>query len=161
LFIFSAPVLLDICNIYNCYFYIIIILNIPKNTRLCNGVESQLFKKCHKLQISIAGKDNRCPGWRFIKIACNVKQVIYPLSPKRSSLQKRVISYKNLYEVGSAKANGREPKSYLNQVFNFKLGCFVMCTIWMAIQACPSLQLKSWPRCRPFSLSLSMINAFL
>jgi|APCry1669190288_1035285.scaffolds.fasta_scaffold169792_1 hypothetical protein len=28
---------------------------------------------------------------------------------------------------GSAKANGREPKSCLNRVFNFKLGCFVMC----------------------------------
>jgi hypothetical protein len=25
-------------------------------------------------------------------------------------------------ELGSAKANGRKPKSYLGQVFNFKLG---------------------------------------
>jgi len=27
---------------------------------------------------------------------------------------------------GSAKANRREPKSYLGRVFNFKLGCFVV-----------------------------------
>ncbi len=26
--------------------------------------------------------------------------------------------------LGSAKANGREPKSCLGQVFNFKFGCF-------------------------------------
>ncbi len=27
----------------------------------------------------------------------------------------------------STNANGREPKSCLGRVFNFKLGCFVMC----------------------------------
>ncbi len=28
-------------------------------------------------------------------------------------------------DVGSAKANGREPESGLGRVFNFKLGCYV------------------------------------
>jgi hypothetical protein len=32
-------------------------------------------------------------------------------------------------EDGNTEANGREPKSCFGRVFNFKLGCFVMCTI--------------------------------
>ncbi len=31
--------------------------------------------------------------------------------------------------LGSVKASGREPKSCLGSVFNFKLCCFVMCTM--------------------------------
>ncbi len=54
------------------------------------------------------------------------------------------------------KDNGREPKSCLGQVFNFKLGCLVMCTIAWPIQAWPSLELKTRLRFRPISLSLSM-----
>jgi hypothetical protein len=46
-------------------------------------------------------------------------------------------------DVGSAKANGREPKSCLGRVFNFKLGCFVICTIAWPIQAPPSLEFKT------------------
>jgi hypothetical protein len=57
----------------------------------------------------------------------------------------------------SAKANGRKPKSCLGGVFNFKLGCFVMCTIAWPIQVLPSLQWKTQPRFRPVSLSLSMV----
>ncbi len=57
---------------------------------------------------------------------------------------------------GSAKANGREPKSCLGRVFNFKFGCFVMCTVACPIQARPSLELKTRPRFRPVSLSLTM-----
>jgi hypothetical protein len=56
----------------------------------------------------------------------------------------------------SAKANGREPKSRLGRVFNFKLGCFVVRTIAWPIQVQPSLQWKTRPRFRPVSLSLSM-----
>jgi hypothetical protein len=48
----------------------------------------------------------------------------------------------------SAKANGREPKSYLGRVVNFKLSCFVMYAIAWHIQARPSLELKTWPRFR-------------
>ncbi len=61
-----------------------------------------------------------------------------------------------LPDAGSAKANGREMKmkSCLGQVFNFKLGCFVMCTIAWPIQTRPSLEWKTWPRFRPVSLSL-------
>jgi hypothetical protein len=39
--------------------------------------------------------------------------------------------------MGCAKANRREPKSCLGQVFNFKLGCFVMCTI--TVRFCASM----------------------
>ncbi len=56
----------------------------------------------------------------------------------------------------SAKANGREHKSCLGRVFNFKLGCFVMCTIGWHIQARPSQEWKTWPRFHPVSLSLPM-----
>jgi hypothetical protein len=52
---------------------------------------------------------------------------------------------------GSTKANGREPKSCLSRVFNFKLGCIVMYTIAQHIQARPSLELKTRPRFRPLS----------
>jgi hypothetical protein len=47
------------------------------------------------------------------------------------------------------KANGREPKSCLGRVFNFKLGL---------IHARLSLELKTRPRFRPVSLSLSMAS---
>ncbi len=60
---------------------------------------------------------------------------------------------------GNAKADGREPKSCLSRVFNFKLGCFVMCTIPWPIQAWPSLEWKTRPKFSPVSLSLSMPEA--
>jgi hypothetical protein len=60
------------------------------------------------------------------------------------------------YVSGSAKANGREPKSCLGWVFNFKLGYFVMHAITRHIQACPILELKTQPRFCLVSLSLSM-----
>jgi hypothetical protein len=61
--------------------------------------------------------------------------------------------------AGSMKANGREPKSCLGQVFNLKLGCFVMCTIAWSIQVQPSLQWKTRHRFCPVSLSLSTTTA--
>ncbi len=60
---------------------------------------------------------------------------------------------------GSAKANGREPKSCLCQVFNFKLGCFVMYATARHIQPRPSLELKTRPRFRPVSSSLSLVGS--
>jgi hypothetical protein len=64
--------------------------------------------------------------------------------------------YLSYAQTGSAKANGREPKSCLGRVFNFMLGCFVMCTIAWPIQVRPSLKWKTRPRFCPVSLSLSM-----
>ncbi len=61
-------------------------------------------------------------------------------------------------KAGSTKANGREPKSCLGQVFIFKLGCFDMCTIAWPIQVWPSLQWKTRPGFRPVSLRFSMIK---
>jgi hypothetical protein len=62
-------------------------------------------------------------------------------------------------DTGSVKANVREPKSWLGQVFNFTLGCFVMCTIAWPIHARQSLkEWKTRPRFHPFSLSLSMLE---
>jgi hypothetical protein len=60
---------------------------------------------------------------------------------------------------GSVKANGRESKSCLVQVFNFKLGCFVMCTTAQPIQWL-SLELKTRPRFHPLGLGLSMSTLF-
>jgi hypothetical protein len=57
--------------------------------------------------------------------------------------------------LGSAKANGRDPKSCSGWVFNLKLGCFVMCAIARHIQARPSLELWTQLRFRPVSWSLS------
>ncbi len=62
------------------------------------------------------------------------------------------------WHLGSMKANGREPKSCLGRVFNFKLGCFVKCTTAWPEQARPSLKLKTWPRFHPHSSSLSMMH---
>ncbi len=57
---------------------------------------------------------------------------------------------------GSVKAIGRDPKSCLGRVFNFKLGCFVTCTIAWPIHARPSLELKTRPRFSLVILSLPM-----
>ncbi len=53
----------------------------------------------------------------------------------------------------------REPKSYMGQVFSFKLGHLVMHAFARHIQACLSLELKTQPRFHPVSLSLPMIRA--
>jgi hypothetical protein len=58
----------------------------------------------------------------------------------------------------SAKANGREPKSCLRQVFNYKLGCFGDMHILNCVGTCPHLELKTWPRFRPVGYSLSMAH---
>jgi hypothetical protein len=54
---------------------------------------------------------------------------------------------------GRAKANGREPKSCLGRVFNFKLGCFDMWSIAWYRQGRPDLELKTWLRCCPVNLT--------
>ncbi len=58
---------------------------------------------------------------------------------------------------GSAITNEREPRSCLGQVFNSKLGCFATpgrkCIVW-CMQ--PLLKLKTRPKARPVSYSLSM-----
>jgi len=50
---------------------------------------------------------------------------------------------------GSMKANGREPKSCLGQVFNFKLSC----SIAAKNHTQPFLELKTWPRFSPVNWS--------
>ncbi len=74
---------------------------------------------------------------RFIIFSCppNVMSV-KRLSAKRPG-------NKLMVTMGRAKANGREPKSCLGQIFNFKLGHFVIHAIARHVQACPSLQLKT------------------
>ncbi len=57
------------------------------------------------------------------------------------------------------KAIGREPKSCLGRVFNFKLVRFVMFSIAWPLQARQSLELKTRPRFCPAGLSLSMNKA--
>ena len=45
----------------------------------------------------------------------------------------------SLSQVGCAKANGREPKTCLCQVFNYKLGCFNDVHVFLYLDACPHL----------------------
>ncbi len=40
---------------------------------------------------------------------------------------------------GCAKANGREPKTYLGRVFNYKLGCFDDVHVHIFMDASPHL----------------------
>jgi hypothetical protein len=49
-------------------------------------------------------------------------------------------------ETGSAKANGREPKTGLGRVLNFKLGCLDDVHVVIYADARPHLQLKIRPR---------------
>jgi hypothetical protein len=50
-----------------------------------------------------------------------------------------------------AKANGREPKTCLGQVFNYKLGCFDDLHVLIYVGAHPYLKLKTWLRFSPVS----------
>ncbi len=67
----------------------------------------------------------------------------------------------NLVPSGSAKANRREPKTGLGQVFNFKLGCFDDVRLLIYADARPHLKLKTQPRFSPVSLSFSMVPYFI
>jgi len=60
--------------------------------------------------------------------------------------------------AGSTKANGREPKTGLGQVLNFKLGCFDDVPVLIYVDIRPHLQLKTRPRFSSVSLSLSMVH---
>jgi hypothetical protein len=54
-----------------------------------------------------------------------------------------VVVSKNCHKSGRSKANRREPKSCLRQVFNFKLGRFVVSvTVWHTLTH-PHLELKT------------------
>ncbi len=53
--------------------------------------------------------------------------------------------------AGSAKANGREPKTGLGRVFNYKLGCYDDVRVLMYAYAHPYLKLKTRPRFCPLS----------
>ncbi len=55
-----------------------------------------------------------------------------------------------------AKANGREPTSSLDRVFNFRLGCFTKYVQLLPIQARSSLELTIQPKFCTVSLSLPM-----
>ncbi len=66
-----------------------------------------------------------------------------------------------LVPSGSAKANGRESKTSLGQVFNFELGCFDDVRLLIYVDARPHLKLKTQPRFSPVSLSFSMVPYFI
>jgi hypothetical protein len=103
----------------------------------------------------------------FIVQATNVKTfTLLLLKNKLERLPLASTSYPSLLFVsktrvllctGSVKANRRRLKSGLGRIFHFKLGCFVMCSISWPIQSRPSLELKTRPRVRPHSLSLSLL----
>ncbi len=56
----------------------------------------------------------------------------------------------------SIKSNGREPKSCLGRVFNFKLGRFAMLAVAWRMQAHPCLELKTRPRFHPLSFKFGI-----
>ncbi len=57
---------------------------------------------------------------------------------------------------GNVKAYGREPKSWLGQVFNFKLGCFCYKCNCMAHTSTPTSRVKNRPRLA-FSFPVSFL----
>jgi hypothetical protein len=63
------------------------------------------------------------------------------------------VSTKKLFTAvtGSLKDNGREPKTCLGQVFNYKLSCLDDVHVLIYMEARPHLQLKMWPRFIPVS----------
>ncbi len=65
-------------------------------------------------------------------------------------LQKTYFPHQN-QASGSAKASGREPKTGLGRVFNYKLGCYDDVHVIMYTDVHQYLQLKSRPRFRPVS----------
>ena len=64
------------------------------------------------------------------------------------------LSYKRVTE--STKASGREPKSCLGKVFNFKLGYFASQQNKGFAHMQPLLELKTRPKFYPANCSLSM-----
>jgi hypothetical protein len=62
-------------------------------------------------------------------------------------------SYNKIFcdNAGSAKANGREPKTCLGRVFNNKLGCFDDAHVPVYVDARPHLYLKTRPMFSPVS----------
>jgi hypothetical protein len=63
--------------------------------------------------------------------------------------------------AGSAVTCRREPKSCLGRVFNSKLGCITaLLSKCSARMPQPLLELKTRPRARPVSLSLSMVGLY-
>jgi hypothetical protein len=52
-------------------------------------------------------------------------------------------------QSGSAKADGREPKTCLCRVFKYKLGCFDDVHVFIYVDARPHLLLKTQPRFSP------------
>ncbi len=61
----------------------------------------------------------------------------------------------------SVKANGREPKSCLDRVFNFRLGRFDFTPIQNCVDARPLLELKTRPRSHPPSLNIATSVALM
>jgi hypothetical protein len=51
--------------------------------------------------------------------------------------------------AGSSEANGRDTKTCLGQVFNYKLGCFDDVHILIYVDSRPHLWLKTRPRFSP------------
>jgi hypothetical protein len=70
---------------------------------------------------------------------------------------------KKFYNIDarSAITNGREPKSCLGRVFNSKLGCIATPGSKYMVCMQPLLKLKTRPKARPVSKSLSMIDAMV
>jgi hypothetical protein len=72
----------------------------------------------------------------------------------------KITEHQILVAPGSAKANGIELRSCLGRVCNFKFSRFVVYSIDWHIQTLPRLELKTQPKFRPVSISLSMVAPY-
>ncbi len=59
--------------------------------------------------------------------------------PQNSSQGREHTASTHSVLAGSAKANGREPKTCLGRVFNYKLGCFDDVFVFIYVYALPHL----------------------
>jgi len=66
--------------------------------------------------------------------------------PYMRALKLMVENPKSCAGGSSLKANGREAKTCLGQVFNYELGCLDDVHVLIYMDARPHLQLKTWPR---------------
>ncbi len=68
----------------------------------------------------------------------------------------KTVLWVSLTKARGAKADRREPGSCVSQVFNSKLGCFVVQDEWDSVHTHPHLKLRNGPKFCPASLSLFM-----
>jgi hypothetical protein len=76
---------------------------------------------------------------RTIIIKCHPKRSSDHLGPLNTRLKNAADKHHSLFVPGGVKARGSEPKTGLDRVFNFNLGCFDDVRVLIYEDACPHL----------------------